>query len=80
MQALQDQIHPIMLIQQDMEDIIYSLHRWNHKQVLHWLGVTEEELAGKLEPLKTDREWADVLLMEVLYNAMVENLDNFPTQ
>jgi hypothetical protein len=43
------------------------------------LATTEEEIIKKINSIKTDQDVAQILLMDLLYRAMEEYLDNFPT-
>jgi len=43
------------------------------------LATTEDEIIKKINSIKTDQDVAQILLMDLLYRAMEEYLDNFPT-
>lgn len=79
--VLQDQLNLNMYDLQAMEDVILDMSMYmTDKEVLKYLEVSARDLARLLAPLKTDEEWVDTLLMDVLWEAMLDNLDNFPVQ
>ena len=43
------------------------------------LATPEDEIIKKINSIKTDQDVAQILLMDLLYRAMEEYLDNFPT-
>jgi hypothetical protein len=69
---------------QEMEDKVMALLNYSDKAVWIMLGLNnkerEEEIQENLLKATTSDEIRDVLIADLLYNSMAENLDNFPNR
>jgi hypothetical protein len=69
---------------QEMEQEISFLLNYSDKAVLIMLGLRdperEEDITRMLSEAKTEEEIRDVVIMELLFEAMRNNSDSFPNQ
>ena len=80
----QDGLELNLYDREQMRQEIISLALYSDNQVPSLLGLTDperrQEVLKMLRKAKTQDQLREVLIMEVLYEAMRESLDNFPTQ
>lgn len=77
-----DDLNLNMYDRNDMEQEVIALLEYSDKQVMIMLHLTdperEQEIATLLIKTETTDQIREVMIMEVLFEAMMENLDDFP--
>lgn len=68
-----------MYDRQKMEDEIMELRYAPDEEILEYLELEPEELYEYLLPLKTEAEIQEVLVGDLMYQAVAAHLDDFPT-
>lgn len=68
-----------MYDKQKMEDEIMELLYSPDEEVIEYLEMEPEELYERLLPLKTEEELREVLVGDLMYDAVADHLDDFPT-
>jgi hypothetical protein len=67
-----------------MEQQIFELMDYSDDEVIIWLNLQEEEsqeqFADLLKQSKSEEEIREVLILEILFEAMRENYDEFPSR
>ncbi len=73
-----------MYDRQEMEQEVQALLTYSDKAVRVMLGLhkedREQELIQQLEQAKTEEQLREILIMDLLYQSMSENLDDFPNK